>query len=195
MSRYNRFPSFAVALLFCVGTLAAYAAPYIAADDVSPLVTAVDARNDQVYMQLFGPGGRTLIQPRIASLRDAIRAAATGPARLVGSRAAATPTRNPVKLPGPTVTARRSSSRNSSRASLITRATSGISASACPRTMGIDSLARMPPWSVSSTAAEQASRAVSMARTRIVIEETSGWSSLARMNARRGAPRARRAHY
>ena len=25
MSRYNRFPSFAVALLFCVGTLAAYA--------------------------------------------------------------------------------------------------------------------------------------------------------------------------
>src|ERR1700721_951059 len=68
--------------------LAAYAAPYIAADDVTPLLTAIDARNDQVYMQLFGPGGRTLIQPRIASLRDAIRAAATGPARLVGSRAA-----------------------------------------------------------------------------------------------------------
>jgi tRNA threonylcarbamoyladenosine biosynthesis protein TsaB len=69
-------------------TLAAYAAPYIAADDVNPLLTAIDARNDQVYMQLFGPGGRTLIQPRIASLRDAIRAAATGPARLVGSGAA-----------------------------------------------------------------------------------------------------------
>jgi tRNA threonylcarbamoyladenosine biosynthesis protein TsaB len=69
-------------------TLAAYAAPYIAADDVNPLLTAIDARNDQVYMQLFGPGGRTLIQPRIASLRDAIRAAATGPARLVGSAAA-----------------------------------------------------------------------------------------------------------
>ncbi len=69
-------------------TLAAYAAPYIATDDVSPLVTAVDARNDQVYMQLFGPGGRTLIQPRIASLRDAVRAAITGPARLVGSGAA-----------------------------------------------------------------------------------------------------------
>ncbi|HLH87287.1 MAG TPA: tRNA (adenosine(37)-N6)-threonylcarbamoyltransferase complex dimerization subunit type 1 TsaB [Xanthobacteraceae bacterium] len=69
-------------------TLAAYAAPYIAADDVTPLLTAIDARNNQVYMQLFGPGGRTLIQPRIASLRDAIRAAATGPARLVGSGAA-----------------------------------------------------------------------------------------------------------
>jgi tRNA threonylcarbamoyl adenosine modification protein YeaZ len=69
-------------------TLAAYAAPYIAADDVTPLLTTIDARNDQVYLQLFGPGGRTLIQPRIASLRDAIRAAATGPARLVGSGAA-----------------------------------------------------------------------------------------------------------
>src|ERR1700749_4242318 len=69
-------------------TLAAYAAPYIAADDVTPLLTAIDARNDQVYMQLFGPGGRTLIQPRVAPLRDALRAAATGPARLVGSGAA-----------------------------------------------------------------------------------------------------------
>ena len=69
-------------------TLASYAAPYIAADDMTPLLTAIDARNDQVYMQLFGPGGRTLIQPRIASLRDAVRAAATGPARLVGSGAA-----------------------------------------------------------------------------------------------------------
>jgi tRNA threonylcarbamoyl adenosine modification protein YeaZ len=69
-------------------TLAAFAAPYIAADDVTPLLTAVDARNDQVYLQLFGPGGRTLIQPRLASVRDALRAAATGPARLVGSGAA-----------------------------------------------------------------------------------------------------------
>jgi tRNA threonylcarbamoyladenosine biosynthesis protein TsaB len=69
-------------------TLAAYAAPYIAADDVTPLVTAVDARNNQVYMQLFGTGGRTLIQPRLTSVRDAVRAATTGPARLVGSGAA-----------------------------------------------------------------------------------------------------------
>src|SRR6185503_16536198 len=50
--------------------------------------TAVDARNNQIYMQLFGPGGRTLIQPRLASMRDALRAATTGPARLVGSGAA-----------------------------------------------------------------------------------------------------------
>jgi len=68
-------------------TLAAYAAPYIAADDVTPLVVAIDARNNQVYMQLFGNGGRTLIQAKIAGVRDAMRAAVTGPARVVGSAA------------------------------------------------------------------------------------------------------------
>ncbi|HUI96042.1 MAG TPA: tRNA (adenosine(37)-N6)-threonylcarbamoyltransferase complex dimerization subunit type 1 TsaB [Xanthobacteraceae bacterium] len=69
-------------------TLAAFAAPYIAADDVTPLLAAIDARNEQVYMQLFGTGGRPLTQPRLAPLRDAVRAAASGPARLVGSAAA-----------------------------------------------------------------------------------------------------------
>ena len=68
-------------------TLAAYAAPYIAADPIAPLVTAIDARNNQVYVQLFGNGGRTLIQPKITAVRDAVRAAMTGPARLVGSGA------------------------------------------------------------------------------------------------------------
>jgi len=52
------------------------------------------------------------------------------------------------------------------RASLITMAMSGISASAWPRAIGSDRLfARL--LSVSKTAAEQASSAVSMARTRI----------------------------
>jgi tRNA threonylcarbamoyl adenosine modification protein YeaZ len=68
-------------------TLAAYAAPYIAADDVTPLLAAIDARNAQVYMQLFGTGGRSLTQPQLAPLHDAVRAAACGPARIVGSAA------------------------------------------------------------------------------------------------------------
>jgi tRNA threonylcarbamoyladenosine biosynthesis protein TsaB len=37
---------------------------------------------------VFGPGGRTLLAPRIAPLREAVRAAASGPARIVGSAAA-----------------------------------------------------------------------------------------------------------
>jgi tRNA threonylcarbamoyladenosine biosynthesis protein TsaB len=69
-------------------TLAAFAAPYIAVDDVTPLVAAIDARNDQVYMQMFGAGGRSLIQPRLAGLREAVRDAANARARLVGSAAA-----------------------------------------------------------------------------------------------------------
>ena len=51
-------------------------------------------------------------------------------------------------------------------AALITRAISGVTASAWPRVMARVSLAAIP-LSVSSTAAEQASSAVSMARTRM----------------------------
>ena len=70
-----------------LSTLAAYAAPQIAKDDTIPVVTAIDARHDQVYIQIFGPGGRTLVPPRVASILDAVRAAAVGPVRIVGSAA------------------------------------------------------------------------------------------------------------
>ncbi len=51
------------------------------------MAAAIDARHDQVYLQVFGPGGRTLVAPRIATLRDAVRAAMTGRARIVGNAA------------------------------------------------------------------------------------------------------------
>jgi tRNA threonylcarbamoyladenosine biosynthesis protein TsaB len=70
-----------------LSTLAAFAAPLIAEDDSTHVVAAIDARHDQVYLQVFGIGGRTLVAPRIATLRDAARAAITGPARIVGSAA------------------------------------------------------------------------------------------------------------
>ena len=69
-------------------TLAAYAAPLIAADDTLPVVSAIDARHDHVYLQVFGPGGRTIVAPRLAPLREALRAAASGAPRLVGTAAA-----------------------------------------------------------------------------------------------------------
>jgi tRNA threonylcarbamoyladenosine biosynthesis protein TsaB len=68
-------------------TLSALAAPYIAADDTIPIMSAIDARHNCVYMQLFGAGGRTLVQPRIAPLHEAAHAAAGASARLVGSGA------------------------------------------------------------------------------------------------------------
>ena len=66
-------------------TLAAYAAPYIAHDDKTAVAVAIDARHQHVYLQIFGPGGRTLVAPRIASVADAARAAATGAVRIVGT--------------------------------------------------------------------------------------------------------------
>lgn len=71
-----------------LSTLVGFAAPLIAADDTQPVVAVIDARHEQVYLQTFGVGGRTLVAPRIASLREALRFAAKGPCRIVGSAAA-----------------------------------------------------------------------------------------------------------
>ena len=71
-----------------ITTLAAYAAPFIAADDSLPVVAAIDARHDHVYLQVFGPAGRTLVSPRLLPLREALRVAATGAPRLAGNAAA-----------------------------------------------------------------------------------------------------------
>lgn len=70
-----------------LSTLAGFAAPLIAEDDSTNVVAAIDARHDHVYLQVFGTGGRTLVAPRVATLRDAVRAAITGPPRVVGSAA------------------------------------------------------------------------------------------------------------
>jgi tRNA threonylcarbamoyl adenosine modification protein YeaZ len=69
-------------------TLAAFAAPFIAADDTLPVVVAIDARHDHVYLQVFGPGGRTLVAPRVAPLREALRVSLTGAPRITGTAAA-----------------------------------------------------------------------------------------------------------
>jgi tRNA threonylcarbamoyladenosine biosynthesis protein TsaB len=68
-------------------TLASFAAPHIAADDAMAVVSVIDARHDNVYLQVFGGGGRTVVPPRVAPLREAVRAALTGPTRLVGTAA------------------------------------------------------------------------------------------------------------
>jgi tRNA threonylcarbamoyl adenosine modification protein YeaZ len=70
-----------------LSTLAAFAAPFIAADDTLPVVVAIDARHDNVYLQVFGPGGRTLVAPRVAPLREALRVSATGAPRITGTAA------------------------------------------------------------------------------------------------------------
>lgn len=70
-----------------VSTLCAYAAPHRAADAASPVVAAIDARHDQVYLQVFAGGGADTA--RLAPLAEAVAAARQAPARLAGSAAPA----------------------------------------------------------------------------------------------------------
>lgn len=86
-----------------VTTLAAYAAPYIAENDQISVAVAIDARHEHVYLQVFGPGGRTHVAPRIISVRDAARAAAHGPTRLVGTGARMLAAAWPAGEPAPVV--------------------------------------------------------------------------------------------
>ncbi len=71
-----------------LSTLSAFAAPFIAADDAVPVVAAIDARHDHLYLQEFGPGGRSVFGPRFLPLHEALRVAATGAPRLTGNAAA-----------------------------------------------------------------------------------------------------------
>lgn len=70
-----------------LSTLAAFAAPFIAADNSLPVVAAIDARHDHVYLQVFGPGGQTIVAPRITPLREALRVSTTGAPRITGTAA------------------------------------------------------------------------------------------------------------
>jgi tRNA threonylcarbamoyl adenosine modification protein YeaZ len=67
-----------------VSTLAAFASPYLAAGEKQTVAAVVDARHDHVYFEMFGPGGRILITPRLIPVQDAVRSA-SGAAVLVGS--------------------------------------------------------------------------------------------------------------
>jgi tRNA threonylcarbamoyladenosine biosynthesis protein TsaB len=72
-----------------VTTLSAFAAPYLAADERTPVAAAIDARHQHVYLQVFGAGGRTLVAPRLMPIEEALRAALQNAARIVGSAARA----------------------------------------------------------------------------------------------------------
>lgn len=84
-----------------LSTLAAFAAPHIAADASIPVIAAIDARHGQVYLQAFGPGGRSLVSPRIIGIADAVRVGGDTAVRLVGSAAALLADAWPAGQPAP----------------------------------------------------------------------------------------------
>jgi tRNA threonylcarbamoyladenosine biosynthesis protein TsaB len=70
-----------------VTTLDAFAAPWLARNDRMPILVAIDARNDQGYMQAFGADNMALSRPRLAPLQEAFNDIPSGPLRVTGSAA------------------------------------------------------------------------------------------------------------
>ena len=68
-------------------TLSAFAAPLIGEDEAHPIISAIDARHDQVYFQVVGGDGASLVEPRVAPIADVLEAARFGAPYLVGNAA------------------------------------------------------------------------------------------------------------
>jgi tRNA threonylcarbamoyladenosine biosynthesis protein TsaB len=85
-------------------TLAAFTAPHVAAGFAGTIIPVIDARHGQVYMQVFGPGGRAVFAPRLAALREAVeQARSRAPALVAGSAADLVAAQWPADDPPPEV--------------------------------------------------------------------------------------------
>ena len=70
-----------------VTTLSAYAAPVVSEGGEQPVISAIDARHDQVYFQVVSGNGSSLIRPRVAPIAEALEASRFGAPHLVGNAA------------------------------------------------------------------------------------------------------------
>jgi tRNA threonylcarbamoyl adenosine modification protein YeaZ len=87
-------------------TLAAFTAPHVATGFAGTVIPVIDARHGQVYMQVFGPGGRAAIPPRLAALGEAVQAARSrAPALITGSAADLVAAQWPADEPAPRIVA------------------------------------------------------------------------------------------
>ena len=68
-------------------TLSAYAAPVVSRNGEQPVISAIDARHDQVYFQVVSGDGGSLIRPRVAPVEEALAASRFGAPYLVGNAA------------------------------------------------------------------------------------------------------------
>ena len=70
-----------------VTTLTAYAAPVVSENGEHPIIAAIDARHDHVYLQVVSGNGGALVTPRVAPMAEALEAARFGAPHLVGNAA------------------------------------------------------------------------------------------------------------
>src|SRR5881227_2693684 len=82
-------------------TLTAYAAPVVGQNGEQPVISAIDARHDQVYFQVVSGDGSSLILPRVGSMDEALDAARFGAPHLVGNAAKILADRWPADAPPP----------------------------------------------------------------------------------------------
>ena len=82
-------------------TLTAYAAPVVSQNGEQPVISAIDARHDQVYFQVVSGHGSALIRPCIAPIEEALDASRFGAPHLVGNAANILAERWPAQAPPP----------------------------------------------------------------------------------------------
>jgi tRNA threonylcarbamoyladenosine biosynthesis protein TsaB len=84
-----------------VTTLTAYAAPIVSENGEQPIISAIDARHDHVYLQVVSGSGGALVTPRVAPVSGALEAARFGAPHLVGNAAKILADRWPADAPPP----------------------------------------------------------------------------------------------
>jgi tRNA threonylcarbamoyladenosine biosynthesis protein TsaB len=72
-----------------VSTLSAYAAPLINAEEAGVIAIGIDARHGSLFFQAFSSAGRSIILPRVITIKEASRLVGSGPVRIAGSGAPA----------------------------------------------------------------------------------------------------------
>jgi len=68
-------------------TLTAYAAPVVSQNGEQPVISAIDARHDQVYFQVVSGNGSSLVRAKVAPISEALEASSFGAPHLVGNAA------------------------------------------------------------------------------------------------------------
>ena len=82
-------------------TLSAYAAPIVSEGAEQPVISAIDARHDHVYLQVVSGNGSSLVRPKVASMEEALAASRFGAPHLVGNAAKILAERWPSDTPPP----------------------------------------------------------------------------------------------
>src|SRR5436189_806256 len=68
-----------------ITTLTAYAAPHVSEHGEHPIISAIDARHDHVYLQVVSGQGGSLVAPCVAPMAEALAASRFGAPLLVGN--------------------------------------------------------------------------------------------------------------